>query len=146
MLITWPDPVEDTNPDGSFGSGLKYPVPLWDIPENIYLNIRFIYAVMKTPVLTAKKAVLKAKGLKDPINFLKMHRPDVPWITMNTEGASVPVDVIPANVTCAGPIVLAAAPAAEQDPELTAWLAKAPTILINFGSHYSVCELSGVFS
>lgn len=126
----------------SFGSGIKYPVPLWNIPENIYLNIRFIYAVMKTPVLTAKKAVLKARGLKDPINFLDMHRPDVPWITMDTEGVSTPVDVIPVNVTRAGPMVLEAAPAVEQDPELTAWLAKAPTILINFGSLYAVSNYS----
>lgn len=63
-----------------------------------------------------------------------MHRDDVPWITMTTDGAAIPVDVVPANVTCAGPIVLDAAPAEEQDPEMARWLKKAPTVMINLGS------------
>lgn len=106
--------------------------------ENIYLNFRFIYAVMLTPNLSAKKAELRTRGLKDPINFLKMHRPDVPWITMNTEGASIPVDVVPTNVTCAGPILLSVAPASEQDPELARWVGRGPTVLINLGSGFAV--------
>ncbi|CAI6088225.1 unnamed protein product, partial [Clonostachys chloroleuca] len=121
----------------ALSSGFDFPVPWRNMLENIYLNFRFIYAVMLTPNLSAKKAELRTRGLKDPINFLKMHRPDVPWITMNTEGASIPVDVVPTNVTCAGPILLSVAPASEQDPELARWVGRGPTVLINLGSGFA---------
>lgn len=122
----------------SLTSGFEFPVPLHKIPENIYLNLRVIYTAFMAPSLSAKKAALREKGLQDPINFMRIHRPDVPWITMDTEGASIPVDVIPANVTRAGPILMDVAPAIEQDPKLVAWLEKAPTILFNLGSHFVV--------
>lgn len=93
------------------------------------------------PELAAKKRALKAKGLHDPINFYGMYRDDIPWITQNTEGAAIPVDYVPKNVTCAGPIVLSSAPANEQDPELAAWLKGAPTILINLGSSTRVSRV-----
>ncbi|CAG9952327.1 unnamed protein product [Clonostachys rosea f. rosea IK726] len=124
----------------ALGSGFKFPVPWHKIPENIYLNIRMINALLLTPGLSAKKAVLRDRGIKEPINLLGMHRTDVPWITMNTEGASVPVDYVPPNVTSVGPILMDSAPAAEQDPELAQWLKKAPTIIFNPGSHFLVSE------
>lgn len=101
--------------------------------------MRFIYSVIFMPDVDAKKAELKAHGIKDPINFYKMYRQDAPWITMDTEGVSIPVDFVPPNVTRAGPIVLSGAPAEEQDPKLVAWMRKAPTLLINLGSsvHWS---------
>lgn len=102
------------------------------------MNFRFIYGVVTLPGVAAKKAALRAMGVKEPIRFFEMYDPSVPWISMDTEGAAIPIDVIPANVTRAGPMVISSAPAAEQDPELAAWLAKAPTVLINLGSHYSV--------
>ncbi|KAH6975659.1 hypothetical protein EDB80DRAFT_727887 [Ilyonectria destructans] len=115
-------------------SGFSFPVPWRNIPENIYLNMRFIYSVLFMPGLNAKKALLREKGLLDPINFYKIYRQDVPWITMTTEGATIPVDFIPPNVTCAGPMVLSAATAIEQDSHMVDWLTKGPTILINLGS------------
>jgi hypothetical protein len=39
-------------------------------------------------------------------------------------------------------IIARMAPAAEQDPELAAWLEKAPTVLINLGSSVDYDELS----
>ena len=120
------------------GSGFAFPVPWRNIPENIYLNIRFIYSVLKMPDLAAKRKKLREKGLKDPINFFDMYRDDVPWITVTAEGASIPVDYIPSNVTITNPIVLSAAPAVEQDPALVDWLKKAPTVLVNLGSTVSV--------
>lgn len=58
-----------------------------------------------------------------------------------------PLSVIPDNAVPCGPILLSSAPAAEQDPELTAWLDKAPTVLINLGSsinydQYSATEMA----
>lgn len=105
--------------------------------------MRFIYSVLVMPGLNAKKAMLREKGLLDPINFYKMYRQDVPWITMTTEGATIPVDFIPPNVTCAGPMVLSAAPAIEQDSHMVDWLTKGPTILINLGSSVIVSQYYG---
>ncbi|CAH0025263.1 unnamed protein product [Clonostachys rhizophaga] len=88
------------------------------------------------PVPYKKDAVLRERGVKDPINFFNLHRPDIPWITMTTNGVSIPLDVVPANVTCAGPILLSVAPAQEQDPELTQWVQRSPTVLIALGSGF----------
>lgn len=105
------------------------------------MNMRYVYAAMMTPDLSAKKAALREKGLKDPINLFGIHRPDVPWITQTTEGAMIPLDFVPPNITCAGPILLSGAPASQQDPELAAWLKRAPTVLINLGSNLAVSRL-----
>jgi hypothetical protein len=105
------------------------------------MNMRYVYAAMMTPDLSAKKAALTEKGLKDPINLFGIHRPDAPWITQTTEGAMIPLDFVPPNITCAGPILLSGAPASQQDPELAAWLKKAPTVLINLGSNLAVSRL-----
>lgn len=128
----------------ALGSDFGYPVP-WDkIPENIWLSLRLGWSMLRLPGLGEKKRFLREEGgIEDPLSFYKLHRPDVPWITQTTEGASTPVDVVPQNVTCTGPIVLDAAPAAEQDPELVAWMAdgadtaggaRGRTLLINLGS------------
>lgn len=105
------------------------------------MNMRYIYAAMMTPDLSAKKAVLREKGLKDPINLFGIHRTDAPWITQVTENAMIPVDSLPSNVTCAGPIILSGATAFQQDPELAVWMKGAPTLLINLGSQLPVSWL-----
>ncbi|KAF4969300.1 hypothetical protein FSARC_3455 [Fusarium sarcochroum] len=84
---------------------------------------------------------LREMGLQDPINFFGIYRDDVPWITVTAEGASIPVDYIPSNVTVTNPIVLSAAPAVEQDPVLVDWLKKAPTVLVNLGSTVSASTM-----
>ena len=101
---------------------------------NILLNMRLIYSTLHMPALSAKKAILREKGIENPIQFIGMHRPDAPWITQTTEGASIPVDFIPPNVTCTGPISIVHAPSREQDPELMDWLERKPTIFISLGS------------
>ncbi|KIL95735.1 hypothetical protein FAVG1_00473 [Fusarium avenaceum] len=118
----------------AMASGFPYPVPWRKIPENLYLNLRVIYSVMRMPELTARRQWLRAKGIADPLNFLGAYRHDAPWITVTTEGASIPADYIPPNVTATNPIILSVAPASEQDPELVEWLKKTPTVLINLGS------------
>jgi hypothetical protein len=102
------------------------------------MNMRYIYAAMMTPDLSAKKAALRAKGLYDPVNLFGIHRLDAPWITQMTEGAMIPLDFVPSNLTCAGPIILSGAPASHQDHVMAAWLKKAPTVLINLGSNLAV--------
>ncbi|CAG9996412.1 unnamed protein product [Clonostachys byssicola] len=89
-------------------SGIKFPLSLSSIPENIWINFNIIPTILGGPDLTEKGHTL--------------------------HGASIPVDLIPTNVTCVGPMVLDSAPVAEQDADMAAWLAKVPTILINLGS------------
>jgi hypothetical protein len=111
-------------------------VPLNLIFQNIALNFRMIKALISMPDLSAKQKFLRANGIPDPINFYGLHRTDVPWITQTTPAATIPVDVVPQNVTCAGPMVRSAAPAEEQDPELVDWIKQKPTVLINLGSAF----------
>ncbi len=122
-------------------SGFAFPVPLRNIPENIYMNLLYVYSAMLTPKLSAKKTALREKGIKDPINLFGIHRHDVPWITQNTEGAMIPLEFVPPNITCAGPILLSGALASQQDSELADWIKRAPTVLINLGSHFAVSRL-----
>ncbi|KAI0202027.1 hypothetical protein F4808DRAFT_450008 [Astrocystis sublimbata] len=130
----------------AMGSGLPYPLPLSKIPENIVLNLKFISTMVRMPEIKEQQAYLKSKGLKDPINFFALYRPNVPWISQTMPGASIPLDFIPRNVTCAGPITLSLGTVSEQDEELAGWLTEAPTstILVNLGSGYEFSEKNAI--
>jgi hypothetical protein len=124
----------------AMGSGYAFPVPLTKIPSNIYLWIKFIFGVIRMAGLTAKNAVLKSHGIPEPVSVFTLHRPDMQWISASMPEASLPISVIPPNVTFAGPIVLSSTPLNMQDPELASWLASGPgTLLVNLGSsvHYT---------
>lgn len=123
-------------------SGFEFPIPWSKIPGNIYINAMFIYGIMSGSSIRTKQASLRKYGLKEPIDFLHLHRSDVPWITMHTEGASIPVDVVPDNVTSAGPIIIRVASAEQQDPAFVKWMERGPTVLINLGSSVHVSIIS----
>ncbi|KAI1185228.1 hypothetical protein F5B17DRAFT_432780 [Nemania serpens] len=116
------------------GSGIPYPVPWTKLLENLYINVRYFYAMLRMPHYTAVQKYLVSKGLANRVSWFSLRNDAVPWITQALPGASTPLDVLPRNVTLAGPIILSPAPAAEQDSELAAWLTRAPTVLINLGS------------
>jgi hypothetical protein len=115
-------------------SGYPYPVPWYLIPANIYLNIRFIYSVLNTPMLTKKKEFLKQNGIAKPLDVFSTYQKDYLWLTASLPEIEFPMPVVPSNVVTCGPIFRSSAPAADQDPELVAWLTQAPTVLINLGS------------
>ncbi|KAI0446503.1 hypothetical protein F4803DRAFT_567884 [Xylaria telfairii] len=120
------------------GCDFPFPVPWRKIPENIYFTARFIYGVLTRPDSKETRQYLEAHGIKDSIT---LPRPgDRPWISQNLPGASLPLDFVPPNVTSTGPIIFDAEPAAEQDPELVAWLSRAPTVLVNLGSLFTYSE------
>lgn len=100
------------------------------------MNAKVIYTILTLNNLKPIRKFLAENGVTDPINFFGLHRPDAPWITQTMPGASVPVDVIPPNVTCTGPIVLSPASAESSDLELVQWLQRKPTILVNLGSAF----------
>ncbi|RYC84558.1 hypothetical protein BFJ63_vAg12590 [Fusarium oxysporum f. sp. narcissi] len=106
-----------------------------------FLGIQPLWTrLWKYPACFKKKARLQEIGLGEPMNLFGMNRLGVPWITQNTQGAMIPVEVIPPNVTCAGPIILSGPPAHQQDPETATWLKNAPTVLINLGSNLAYDE------
>ena len=106
------------------------------------MNIRFIYSVLNTPILAVKKAWLKENGIAKPLDVFTVYHKDHLWLSQSSPECDFPMSVIPENVIPCGPIFLSSAPAAEQDPELAAWLEKAPTVLINLGSSVNYDELS----
>ncbi|KAI1410614.1 hypothetical protein F5Y13DRAFT_202088 [Hypoxylon sp. FL1857] len=122
------------------GSGISYPVPWRRLPENIYLNLRYHYAMVVMPYYRDIQKFLYSKGLTDRVTFYNLHRSNVPWFTTSLPGASIPLDVIPPNVTCVGPITLSLSTAEEQSPSLAEWLSHAPTVLINLGGLYPWSE------
>ncbi|CAG8958148.1 hypothetical protein HYFRA_00000497 [Hymenoscyphus fraxineus] len=116
------------------GSGHPYPVPWSLIPLNIYCNYKMISGVLYDKKIAAKREILRAMGIKKPIDFLNLYKPDVPFLTQTLPGAHLPMIVMPRNVTLTGPINLAGleekTPAAK---ELLEW-AKKPTLMICLGS------------
>ncbi|KAI1824936.1 hypothetical protein F4861DRAFT_504101 [Xylaria intraflava] len=119
------------------GTGFSFPLPWWEIPQNVYITARYIYTLLNRPTFRATRALLKEHGIP---NLVTLARPDRPWISQDTPGASIPLEFIPPNVTRVGPITVDDGPAMEQDPELASWLSEAPTILINLGSLFTYTE------
>lgn len=124
----------------SLGSGFPFPVPWKLIPANMYLIFRFIYSVMVAPEVAEKRVFLKSKGLKDPMNFMELQRPDVPWISQALTEASLPLDFVPSNAMTTGPIVISVGSVEEQDPAMMRWLEQRPTVLISLGSSVEYTE------
>lgn len=119
------------------GSGFPFPVPFSLIFQNMYLNFKMLASLIRMPDLSAKRRFLQANDVPDPINFYGLHREDTPWITQTTDALTIPMDFVPENVTCTGPITLSAASAEEQDAELMKWVRQRPTVLINLGSAFT---------
>ncbi|KAK8004145.1 hypothetical protein PG989_003864 [Apiospora arundinis] len=66
---------------------------------------------------------------------------NTPWISQALPEASIPVDYVPPNVTCTGPIVSYSPPLTELDPKLALWLQRGPTVLVNLGNTVSYDEI-----
>ncbi|KAL7905571.1 hypothetical protein GGI35DRAFT_459905 [Trichoderma velutinum] len=117
-------------------SGLPFPVPWKDIPTNMYQQLYFILNFLMSPAIKNKRSSLQAQGIPQAVNLFEMYRKDVPWIAMSYPEAGYPLEYIPDNFRIVGPLVLDVAPAETQNAELTAWIKKAPTILVNLGSAF----------
>ncbi|ORY71026.1 family 1 glycosyltransferase [Pseudomassariella vexata] len=118
------------------GTGFTYPVPWRQIPENIYVTARLVYSFLFDPHAREKRKYLQEHGIANPASY-NLHRPDVPWFTRTMFDAGVRPEVVPANVTGVGPIILGVAPAIEQDLELVEWLSKTRTVLVNLGTLFT---------
>ncbi|RDI89781.1 hypothetical protein Vi05172_g631 [Venturia inaequalis] len=94
-----------------------YPVSWHLIPANIYTKLRFAYSVYVNPSVVKLEEYLQTHGIMTPVDTFTVYRPnDLAW------EAGFPLTIVPENVTAVGPIILASASAAEQDPGLAAWI------------------------
>ena len=123
----------------SWGTGFSFPVPWHQIPENMYVTLRLAYYVLWRPNTRDDLHYLRKYGIESGLS-LSSHRVDVSFITQTLIEASLPVDVVPQNVTCAGAILLDSASARDQDLSLVEWLQKAPTVVVNLGSLFKYDE------
>ncbi|PNP56589.1 hypothetical protein THARTR1_03285 [Trichoderma harzianum] len=137
------DLVGAVQPRGGFfwkypgiASGLPFPVPWKDIPSNMYQQLYFIINLLMSSAIKNKRSSLQAQGIPQAVNLYEMYRKDVPWIAMSYPEAGYPLEYIPDNFRIVGPLVLDVAPAETQSAELTSWIKKAPTILVNLGSAF----------
>jgi hypothetical protein len=124
----------------SMASGLQFPIPWWQIPINIYMNLMLGYAIAKDPRLNRITAGLKENGIEKPYSLMDVFYNDIPWLSAGSLEADFPMSVLPDHAIACGPIYLKTAPVAKQDPEMAAWLKERPTIMINQGSHADYSE------
>lgn len=112
-------------------SGFPFPLKWWQIPLNIYLNIRLIMHITTLEQLKQIENLRKSLGLR---SIFSLPYPGVKYITP----ALVETDfslVIPEEICPCGPIVMPFDPLEEIDPALMKWLDNGPTVMINLGSH-----------
>lgn len=122
------------------GTGYPYPVPWNLIPANIYVNFQILHGMFYETKIAAKRRFLKTKGIKNPINFSGLYRPNVPWLTQTLPGAHLPFTRIPKNVTLTGPINLAGLEERSLEArELLEWVKK-PTVMVCLGSGFGFRE------
>ena len=93
--------------------------------------------VYSTAFSSRVKIISKARrelGFTSMLPILKPYIPDIQYICPALPEIDYPL-YIPSNITLCGPIVTASKSVAEVDPDLSDWLKKRSTILINLGSH-----------
>ncbi|EEH48457.1 uncharacterized protein PADG_04536 [Paracoccidioides brasiliensis Pb18] len=117
----------------AFSSGYPFPVPWYLIPANILYNLRLLKTIAFGPLQRELTAHTKSQGLGKPRDVFNIYDKNVPWLSPSLVESDYPL-VIPSNVTPCGPIFLSLGSIPERDPELAAWLERAPTVLVNLGS------------
>lgn len=119
-----------------FASGFPYPVPAYLLPINVFLTILNVILVgfLTKPIqdLVKERNRRGITGHLSTLWFAEFRR-DIIYLVASTRESDFPIHV-PPNVMGCGPIL----PRHNIDdihPELRAWLAAKPTIIVNMGSH-----------
>ncbi|KAI9746285.1 MAG: hypothetical protein M1835_002450 [Candelina submexicana] len=97
--------------------------------------IRVIFGLIRSPDLKDMEMQRKTHGLKGKFPSLEAYSKDSHFIIPSTPEIDFPY-FVPSNFTHCGPLSLPVMPISESDPELAAWLERAPTVLVNLGSHF----------
>lgn len=112
---------------------------------NIGLNLVAVYMLLTGKrIQNAEEYLQERLGEKvsvmtaNDLGVLKAPPPGLRILVNNDAVLDYPFDVLPLHIVPCGPIVRASPDLRESDPSLAKWLAQAPTVYINLGSHLEV--------
>ncbi len=97
--------------------------------------IRVIAKLVNSPELKDLAQRRKDHGLKGEMPALDSYHKDCHYIIPSTPEIDLPY-FVPSNFTHCGPLSLPVVPVSETDQDLATWLDRAPTVLVNLGSHF----------
>lgn len=117
----------------SISSGFSYPLKWWQIPLNVYLNIRLIVRALTSAHMNQFLALRRSLGITSAIGTI--FRPGMTYICSALAETDFPFAAIPEEIHLCGPIIVPFDPLEESDPVLMKWLDNGPTVMINLGSH-----------
>ncbi|KKA21226.1 UDP-glucoronosyl and UDP-glucosyl transferase family protein [Rasamsonia emersonii CBS 393.64] len=119
----------------ALASAYAYPVPWNLIPANIYLTLRLTWVTIFGQQARSLATYVKAHGIPSPTDFFQYNRQSrIPYLLASSPEIEYPM-TLPEHVTSCGPIYMALDAVENEDADLAAWLARAPTVLIVLGSH-----------
>lgn len=118
----------------SIASAFRYPVPWYLVPANIYLKLVGLWILITSPRVKGLIKWRQSRGLPKLPPVFNIWEKQNEYLVVSVPETEYPC-YVPSNVTACGPILLPARSVSEDDPKLQAWLAGAPTVLINLGSH-----------
>ncbi|EWC44944.1 hypothetical protein DRE_01003 [Drechslerella stenobrocha 248] len=122
------------------GTGYAYPVPLRRKAANILVFISFISAIRTSPKRKQMDERRKAMGLKGPHPILDLA--GAPQITPCLPEIDYPCSFDANLVTNCGPIIFPSS--IKHDDPLLVWIKRAPTVLINLGTHCNFYDAHAV--
>ncbi|KAK4143189.1 uncharacterized protein C8A04DRAFT_37726 [Dichotomopilus funicola] len=120
------------------GSAFEFPVPLKQIPLNIFYVFYQIYHSITDRTIKTAATHIKAETGARLITFtdlLLKPRPDDKVLVSNRPEIEFPLAVIPKHLFPCGPVIRPVPPVKDVDPELDVWLARGPTVFISLGTH-----------
>ncbi|KAJ5698886.1 hypothetical protein N7462_000891 [Penicillium macrosclerotiorum] len=117
------------------GSGFPFPIPWRFFFKNIYLAIQVAIIYPKFPALKDLNTYRNEHGIPGPLaTWETLQDKNIPYIIACSPEIDFPCQITEQFTTC-GPILRPFRSIAVESPSLATWLAKAPTVLINLGSH-----------
>ncbi|KAK3356802.1 hypothetical protein B0T25DRAFT_474923 [Lasiosphaeria hispida] len=119
-------------------SALPFPLPLHLVPYNILLSLVALAALLLNPrpraLTTHLRKISPSLTLltASELGVLKPPPPNLRILISIAPDLDYPLANVPRHLTPCGPIVRAVRPA---DDAMKAWLAQAPTVYVNLGTH-----------
>ena len=94
-----------------------------------------IIVITTAPEFRALTKERNRKGITNIYPLFQTYDKKIQYIYPAAPELDFPLEC-PPNVTLCGPILLPVEPVSQADSNLNAWLKRAPTVLIHFGSHF----------
>jgi hypothetical protein len=132
--LTTTDTEIDLILDGRPWSTIPFPVPIYLILFNIWITLKLLFTLARSPRLRSHLAFRQQTGLKGglPIGTAISYGTDI--LCGSIQETDYPC-VLPSNLHCFGPITLDVIPLAQSDPDLEKWLDRGKTIVVCLGTH-----------